>query len=58
MAIRKIIVELDDREQTFKEFNSLSEFQASDVFLQETGTAPDKVTDAEVVPDPIEDKKE
>lgn len=52
MAIKKIIVELDDRELTFQEFNSVSEFQASEVYLSETNTVAPKVIDAEVIVEP------
>jgi hypothetical protein len=47
MAIKKIIVEMADREVTFHEFNSIDEFLSSELYKKET----EVVTDAEIVPE-------
>lgn len=60
--IKKIIVEMDDAEVTFHEFNNLTSFQESDVYKQEvapTVEATPVVETAEpVVPEaPVEPAK-
>ncbi len=45
--IRKIIVEFDNAEATFKEFDSLAEFEASDIY-----TAEKSVPESSPVPTP------
>ncbi len=52
MAIRKIIVELNDKEVTFHEFNSIDEFQGSELYKNETQV----VTDVEATPAVPENK--
>ncbi len=52
MNIKRIIVEVDDTEQTFQEFTSVSDFQASQIYLDSTNSVAPKVSDAEVVADP------
>jgi hypothetical protein len=49
--IRKIIVEMNDAEATFREFNSLAELEASDLYAQEKNI-PVEVTPVETTVEP------
>lgn len=49
--IKKIIVEMEDTEQTFHEFNSMAEFTASEIF-QAPVAPPTEAPTPETLPNP------